>query len=54
MKDDGGGKLFKLITYDSLSLKANLIDNYEFDRFFYVSFIFLIQRFFLLSITMEA
>ena len=28
-----------------LSLKASLIDNYDFDRFFYISFIFSIQRF---------
>ena len=27
-----------------LSLKASLIDNYDFDRFFYISFIFSIQR----------
>ena len=31
---DGPDVGLELITYDSLSLKASLIDNYDFDRFF--------------------
>ena len=40
--------------FDSLSLKASLIDNYDFDRFFLHIIHFFHSKIFLLSITMEA